>query len=555
MNPIPYRLLPSYSELFLDYINNFDNLRKFFEYDYRNFEEIFKCTELKKYSYQSGRNFFRNDLTAILKEQNTGFGSGEKTFENIQLLESHDTFAVVTGQQLGLLTGPFYTILKALNTIQLSAVLTEKYPGFKFVPVFWLESDDHDFREINNINLISKENELKNIKYFDNGTEHEKYLKPAGKIILDVFIDSFVNETEESLNKTDFSDDIFGKIKDAYVPGKEMRSAFAEFMNSLLKDRGIILIDPSDYKIKNLLKPVFEKELKTFPHSCEAVINTTVDLEEKFSAQVKPKAINLFYIHEGSRYLLEPRDNDIFAMKNSRQKFSSEELFSILESNPERFSWNVITRPVCQDYLLPTAAYIGGPSEIAYFAQLKEVYKVFGVEMPVIFPRTSVTIIENRVLNFLEKNKIEFQELFSEKEVIRKLLKNVSSTDTDNIFVRMKEELTALFYFYERELNKVDINQTANFSKRNSQFLDSLDVAKEKYLSIQTKQNEVLSNQLKKVLMNIYPGEVLQERCLNIVYFLNKYGEGLIERLYDEVNVFEFSHQLVTADKSISENN
>lgn len=546
--PIPYTSLPSFSGLFLDYINNFGLLRNFYEYDYRNYDDIRKCIDLKKDTYPIGKNFFRNDICNILNNQNTLFKSGDKTFDNIQLLSNHDTFAVVTGQQLGLLTGPFYTILKAINTIQLSEKLNNKFADCKFVPVFWLEADDHDFPEINNVNIISKENEIKNLSYFEKGEAQEKYLKPAGNIVLDDFISDFTDELEASLNKTDYSEDLFIKIREAYKSGTNLKTAFAQFLNSLITDKGLVFIDPSDPKIKNLLKPVFRKELMNSPQTCEAVITTSVELEKNYQAQVKPKAINLFYIHEGNRYLLEPRDGELYALKHSRQKFTGEELYNLLDSNPERFSWNVVTRPICQDYILPTIAYVGGPSEIAYFGQFKEVYKLFGITMPVIYPRTSATILENRVKNFLEKNDLIFDELFDLKEVSKKLLKNDSEIDTEELFSGMADELRAIFYTYEKELGKIDINLTASFAKRNIQFLDSLNIAKEKFITLQSKKNEVVSGQLKKALVNVYPDETLQERVFNIVYFLSKYGLELINKMYIETDVEEFSHQLIYPD-------
>ena len=414
---IPYNSLPSYSELFIKYTDDFESLADFYEFDFKKTEDFQKCIELKKETYLKGKTFFRNEVTDILKEQNKKFESSEKTFENIQLLNDHNTFAVVTGQQIGILTGPYYTILKALNTIQLSDKLKENFPEYNFVPVFWLEADDHDFAEINNIDIISKENELKNLKYFENGEEQEKYLKPVGKINIDEHIESFKQDLRNSFNHSDFTDSLFDLINETYKEGTDLKTAFALFMNKLIKDKGLIFIDPTDNEIKKLLQPVFEKELATFPEICEKVINTSVELEENFAVQVKPKAINLFYIHEGNRYLIEPRENDIFALKHSRQKFTKEELFGLLESNPERFSWNVVTRPICQDYLLPTVAYIGGPSEIAYFGQFRQVYRSFDITMPVIYPRTSVTILENRVISFMEKYSIGFQEFFNEKEI------------------------------------------------------------------------------------------------------------------------------------------
>ncbi|MEO8208980.1 MAG: bacillithiol biosynthesis cysteine-adding enzyme BshC [bacterium] len=547
---IPFSSLPSYSELFINYTNNFDSLRKFYEYDFRSDEDFLKCIELKKQTYLTGKNFFRSDICEILKLQNANFNSSENTFDNIRILNDHDTFAVVSGQQLGLLSGPYYTILKAINTVQLADNLNKKFPDYKFVPVFWLESDDHDFLEINNINIISKENELKNIQYYEGGIESEKYLKPTGNIIIDKYINQFIDSLEESFNNSDFSASLFSSIRNSYKDGVNIKTAFSRFINSIIKDKGLIFIDPSDKEFKKLLKPLFELELNTSPQVCEKVINTSVELEEKFDVQVKPKAINLFYIHEGSRYLLEPRENNIYALKNSRQKFSKEELYNILESNPERFSWNVVTRPVCQDYLLPTIAYIGGPSEISYFAQFKEVYKFFNVPMPVIYPRTSVTIIENRVKGFLEKNNLKFNELFNEKELNKKLLRTVSEVSAEQIFSDLKEELTGVFYTYEKELSRIDVSQTDSFVKRNKQFLESLEIGKEKFINAQSKQNDIISNQLKKVLLNVYPNDTLQERVLNISYFLNKYGFELIDLLMTEIKIDDYEHQLIEVSMS-----
>lgn len=547
MTSVPYKFLPSYSELFLSYISNFKSLKKFFEYDYLNPEDYLKCIELKKENYAMNKSFFRNDLCSILTEQNTKFNSGLKTTENIKLLGEHDTFAVVTGQQLGFLTGPFYTILKAINAIQLASKLNLQFNEYKFVPVFWLESDDHDFLEVNNATVITKENELKTIRYFEGGAEQEKYLKQTGNLVLDDSINLFADELEESFNKTDFSAELFQAVRDAYKPGSNVKSAFAEFLNFILKDKGLILLDPSDPEIKKLLKPVFETELNLSPLVSERVIHTSVELEENFSIQVKPKAINLFYIHDGNRYLLEPRENEVFALKNSRQKFSRQELFEILESNPERFSANVITRPICQDYLLPTIAYVGGPSEISYFAQFKEAYKIFNVVMPVIYPRTSVTIIEGRVKSFLEKYNLKFEMLFQEKDLKDKILRSISEVNSEQIFSDLKEELTGIFYTYEKELSRIDPGQTDSFRKRNKQFLESLEIAKSKFSESQTRHNEVLSNQLKKVMTNIYPGSNLQERVLNITYFLNKYGYELIEKIISETDINLFEHQLIDA--------
>jgi len=548
---IDYTSIPSFSELFIKYINDFSSISKFFEYDFRSDSDFRECIEIKMESYANNKNFFRNELVEVLKEQNKIFGSGDETFENIQILNEKDSFAVVTGQQLGFLTGPYYTILKTLNTIQLCEKLREKFPEYKFVPVFWLEADDHDFLEINNVNIISKENELKNVSYYVGGEEKEKYYEPTGNIKLDGRISEYIDEVENSMNGTDFSKDLFDNIRKAYTEGADLKTAFAKLLNNLIGDKGLIFIDATDERLKKMLKPVFHKELSTFPAVCEKVIDTSVELEENFAVQVKPKAINLFYIHEGNRYLIEPRDGEIFALRHSRTKFSKEELFELLESNPERFSWNVVTRPICQDYLVPTIAYVGGPSEISYFGQFREVYKWFNIPMPVIYPRTSITILEKKVIVFLEKYGLKFEELFDEKELSKKLIGKTNEYNADEIFSEFKDELRALFYTYEKTLENIDANQTKALSKRNEQFLESMNVSKDRFSDAQSKSSEVISNQLQKILINVYPDNTLQERVLNITYFLNKYGPAFVDHLFLHTDISDFSHQLVDTNLSL----
>lgn len=542
---IPFNQLPGYNELFLDYIDDFDSVSRFFEYNYCSQDDFLKCVELTSESYRNGRHFLRKDLTSILSLQNQSFGSGQKALDNVAALNDSNTFAIVTGQQLGILSGPMYTVIKALNTIQLSDKLKSQFPEYNFVPVFWMEADDHDFLEINNLTVISKENELKRLSYYEKGIEEEKYLKPAGSILFDGEIDKLVNELSESLGKTDFSAALFEAIGESYKSGNSMKKAFGQFLNFVLGDRGIVLVDPSDPALKNLLKPVFKTALESSAILAEKVISTTVDLETSHIAQVKPKPINLFYIHEGNRYLIEPREGGNYALKNSRQRFSKEELLEKLELSTENFSWNVITRPVCQDYLLPTVAYIGGPSEISYFAQLREAYKVFDMNMPVVYPRTSVTILDGRTRSFMEKNSIEFKEMFDERELMRSIVKRSSDTNPDDIFSKMKDELNAIFYTYDKELASIDANQSSAFSKRCAQFVESLDVAREKFITAQVKQNEVNTGQLSKVLLNVYPGNLPQERLLNISMFYNKYGDALINSLLSEISIDTFMHQTI----------
>ncbi|HEX2787928.1 MAG TPA: bacillithiol biosynthesis cysteine-adding enzyme BshC [Ignavibacteria bacterium] len=536
--------VPGLNALYKDYIENFDSVKSFYQYGYQTSEDFLKCVEDKKQSYPSGK-VNRAELSNILIRQNKFFNSAEKTYENLESLKDENTFAIVTGQQVGILSGPLYTIYKALNTIQLAEKLNSEFKEYKFVPVFWLEADDHDFLEINNINILNKENELVNLRYFEGGVEQERYLKPATSVLVDDNFENLIKELEENLHHTDFSDAIFDYIRRSYRVGIDLKTAFARFLNYLFENSGLIFFDPTDPEIKRFLIPVIEKELNTFPKVCEIVIDASAQLEHNYEPQIKPKAINLFYNHNENRYLIEPRDDNSFGLKNSRQKFEKSEMIDSLNLNYQNFSSNVITRPIFQDFILPTIAYIGGPSEISYFAQLKNVYEYFNVRMPIIYPRTSVTLMESKSMQFFKKYDIMLEEMFNQEAVNEKLLGKTSEINLEELFNEYIDEMNSLNYSFEKELVKVDKNLVNNFKNRNQKNFETLQMLKQKFIDSQINQNEGVFAKMKSIYNNIYPESKLQERILNVSYFLNKYGIDLMKMLKTNINISEFNHQLI----------
>jgi len=542
---IPFSRLPGYNQLFLDYIYNFEKVQSFYNYNYKCETDYIRAIQGRRNTYLKNAEFDRNSLADILKIQNKFFNSGENAILNIELLKSENTFAVVTGQQTGLLTGNLYSVIKAIDALILSTRLNEKHPEYNFIPVYWIEADDHDFLEVNNINIITKENKLLNIEWLEGNQKQEKYLKPAYTIIFDAYINNLRDEISENLPKTDFTEILIENIEKVTRQGMNLPTSFARFLNYLLKDSGLVFLDPTDSEIKKLLIPVFSKELNSFPETCETVIETTAVLEQEYPPQVKPRAINLFYKHNDNRYAIEPLPDKNFGLKNSRQKFSANDFFEILYSKPENFSPNVILRPVCQDFLLPTVAYIGGPSEIAYFAQFKKVYNFFNIEMPVIYPRTNITLIENKVNNYLVKYGIKPEELFDERKVSSKVISKVNEVNVDKIFDNYRDELNANTYTICNEIRKIDKNFEVLFKNKVTKFLESLDSVKKKIEDTQLKQNNTTIEKLHSIINSIYPDSVFQERYFNVIYFLNKYGPDFCDYLKENIPTGEEGHQLI----------
>ncbi|RPI17797.1 MAG: bacillithiol biosynthesis cysteine-adding enzyme BshC, partial [Ignavibacteriae bacterium] len=456
MFTVDFKKLPDFSNLFLDYVSldegKFKTVKRFFYADYKEKEEIFKVIDSKLHNYNANRYFDKNTLTDILKRTNMTFGANEITASNIELLSDENTFAVVTGQQVSLYTGALYTILKTVTAVKLAQDLKSKFPQFNFVPVFWLESEDHDLEEANHIFAINNMNELVRVGF--DGEKHDdededeikKNTKPVGSIKFDEKINGINEQLKNVLMDTEYKEKLLEKVNSFYKEGSDYKTAFAQFMNWIFKDHGLVFVDPGDAEIKKLLTPVFEKELNTAPKMCEAIINISAELEKHYDLQVKPKVINLFYIHNGNRLLIEPRDNNRFALKNSKKRFEQEELLNILFECPENFSPNVVMRPLCQDYLLPTIAYVGGPSEVSYFAQLKPAYEHYDITMPVIYPRTSVSIVESKINKFIKNFEIEFPDIFNHKVLVNKVIAKISEIKVDDEFSKVYDELNRIFY-------------------------------------------------------------------------------------------------------------
>ena len=468
------------------------NLNLFFNSHYRESEDIFKVIDEKVHNYNTSRYFDKNVLIDILKRQNVTFGGDDSTAANIEMLVSENTFAVVTGQQVGLYTGPLYTILKTISTVKLAKELKERFPQFNFVPVFWLESEDHDIDEANHTYLIDKQNELVRVGFDAENTNAEegarKNSPPVGNIEFGELINSINEQLRSTMIDTDFKDKIMNMVIKNYREGNDYKTAFAGLMNDIFKGYGVIFIDPSDHEIKRLLIPVFEKELTSSPKLCETIITQSAELEKNYDLQVKPKVINMFFLHNNNRLLIEPRDGGKFALRNSKRRFENEEMLNTLNENPELFSPNVVLRPICQDYLLPTVAYIGGPGEISYFAQFKPAYKHYDITMPVIYPRASVSIIEGKISKFMNNFNVKLEDIFHHSFLVSKVVDKLSEVKVEDEISKYIDDLNKIFYDMRNMTVKVDqtlLNVVDNLKDKTKQNIEQF---KSKLINAQAKK-------------------------------------------------------------------
>jgi len=541
---IDYRDLRSiggtFSSLFVNFVTDYANVHQFYGGNFR--DGAYWRSMLQRVVE---RPLDRSALVQILGEQNRNFHCGVRTLANIDALLNDNTVAVVTGQQVGLFTGPLYTILKTVTTLKLVEQLAERYPDNTFVPVFWLEGEDHDIEEVNAIKVVTSNNEVAEFRYEMKRPADDENLGAVGKIEFDETIESVFSNLSQSLVPTEFTPKIFELFRTAYQKGMTFNRAFAHLMNVLLENSGLIFLDPNDTRVKRLLSPLFQRELSETPRFCQLVVDQSAELERQYHAQVKPKPLNMFFFHRGGRYLLEPRP-DGYGLKGTRQHLTKDFIAQSVQSMPELFSPNVVLRPICQDWLLPTLTYVAGPAEVAYFAQLKPLYDEVGIPMPIIYPRASATIVEEKAEKVLSRFSVSLLDLFRDIEFVKeKVASQVAELNLDEVFggtfLSLQESLDGM----KPALADIDPTLVGALENIQRKTISTIEGLKERAVAAQKRQHEVSLRQIDKAASIVFPQSSFQERELNVLYFLNKYGMEFLRWLYGEVKIDLFKHQII----------
>lgn len=537
---INYSDIPGNQNLFLDYIYEFENVSTFYPKNFRSNDDFAKTfDELMSYNRPH-----RKEISKIIKKQYSNYKISKQTESNISSLASEKTFAIITGQQVSLFGGPLYTIYKTITAIKLSRLLKEKYSDFNFVPIFWMEVDDHDFDEVASINIFDKENKYRTFNY-DDGLEKETNRGSVGNIKFNSTIEHTLADLDDALRDNEFKDEILLLLKECYKEGKTFKEAFKELFVKLFDEYGLIVFDPQDSAIKNILLPIFEKEINDFETHTTTNVLKSAELEEVYHAQVKVKPVNLFFTDKTGRHIVEPVEGG-FRFKGRRKKLNKAELLNLLYFDPSSFSPNVLLRPICQDYLLPTAAYVGGSSEISYFAQVMPNYKFFDVVSPIIFPRSSATIIESHLLSIFEKYNLSLTDFYFDKNIlIEKIVEIVSEFNFDELFSKSGVEISTTLNKLKENLLSVDNSLAKPIEKSIMRIEQTLSTLKIKSKSAEERKHKTVIAQLQKVRDAVYPNENLQEREISFFYFANKYGLDIIKWIINELKTNTIEHQII----------
>jgi bacillithiol biosynthesis cysteine-adding enzyme BshC len=396
---LDYRSLPSYKPLFLDYLHRFDALSPFFAAD--PFEPD---SWLKVASALEARSASQ-DAATPLRALNEALGADEHALRSIDGLKE-GALAVVTGQQVGLFGGPLYTLYKAMSAVRLARAAEEQLQK-RVVPLFWMDTDDHDFAEVQNAWVLDPAYDLVNLRY-EGRDDNERFA--VGGRELNADIESVLNHAEKTLPETEFKQEVLAALRQSYAPGNTMARAFGSWLLRMTRGTGLAVVDPALPELKRIGAGVFEREIADGSESTRLVQKTTEELLAlgyHAQASASETNLNLFYA--------DPSRNPIAASADSTAR---DDWKRRAGDEPEKFSPNVLLRPIYQDTLFPTLAYVAGPNELAYFAQLKRVYEHFDVTMPLIASRASLTVIERAQARFLERYDVELVSLDTDDESV-----------------------------------------------------------------------------------------------------------------------------------------
>lgn len=465
----------------------------------------------------------RADIADLLLAQNVQWGASDATVANIERLRS-GARAVVTGQQVGILGGPLLTLTKAATAVRKAQVATEA--GIPHVPVFWMATEDHDLDEVNQATLLDKRT-VEMLRAQISGHR----LEPVGGIVLGDEMEPVLAQAEELLAYAPITE----TLREAYAPGQTLGSAFAKLMLHLFRKQGLIVIDASTRGYHALGAPVLRAAIERADELQTALLERTAELQDDgYHAQVlvNDEASLLFLVNdEGQRLPLRRKAGE---WKAGAHAYSTEDLLAILEIAPERLSPNALLRPLFQDVLLPTSAYIGGPAEIAYFAQCEVLYRRILGNMTPVLPRLSATLIEPSVANVMDQHELSFEDtLHTPDALAHKLAARAMPIEGKRRIAAagnaLDEELTTLLKWMHH--TDASLGKSAEVSASKMRY--QMNRLRRMAANFQLEKETSLRKHADAIANSIFPHGTPQERLLNGVHFVARYGEELAQVLVD----------------------
>ena len=510
---IPLEETDCFSTLFLDYINQKQELNQFHS-GFPSIENFERQIERKTFPRQH-----RDILVSSLTSQYASINTSNLVADNINSLRNEKTFTVTTGHQLNIFTGPLYFIYKIVTVINACKQLKSQYPDFHFVPVYWMASEDHDFDEINHFYLDGRKFQWNTDQTGAVGRFALEEIKP----ILD-----------QLPKGVEFFHDAYSK--------ENLAEAVRSYVNYLFGSEGLVVIDADDTALKELFLPVVKDDL--FVHSSQKASDRDTQLirELGYKTQVTAREINFFYLDGSIRERIE-KTKDGFVVIDTDLSFTSDEMEQLMNQHPEKFSPNVILRPLYQEMILPNLAYVGGPSEAVYWLQLKSVFEHFNTPFPLLMPRNFALVVKKHIAEKWSKTGLEHKDLFLEnQQAFSKWI--TSNSQHDLSFEGELQEFDRLYEKLKSKAGSVDTTLVQHIDALKSASKGRVDKAEKKLIRAEKRHHEERKSQIDDIKDILFPGGGLQERKDN---FLNFYldNPNFVKELLANFDAFNYSMYLL----------
>lgn len=535
--------LPSTNQFATDYSTGNSFIRPLFHYQFQE-------TNSYKERVQDLENisFKREELADYIGEYMSKFPSSNEVAVSISKLRNPNSVVVIGGQQAGILTGPLYSIHKILSII-LFAKKQEAELSVPVVPVFWIAGEDHDYDEVNHI-FVEKDNQLEKSIYPEKVLD--KRMVSNIEIKKDV-LKNWVTDIISSYGETEHTKSLLQFADDAIERSVTFVDFFAHLTMSLFKDYGLLIVDSGDKGLRKLEKEYFINQIKNTKEINEKLKKKQKELDGIGMTQtivVNDSCANLFYYDEVSheRILLDfIPEQQHFVGASGTVSFSYDEMLEIASEFPERLSNNVVTRPLMQECLFPTLAFIAGPGEIAYWAELKEVFEHFEMKMPPIVPRLNISLIERNVSSDMEELGLKLEEVLAAGTGKQKDLFLDANRDNSfqTLFTQTRDQLVKNYLEIEKKTEEHYKGMLPLLKKNESLLLKQIDFMENRLELALLQKHEVVIDKYNRIERRLKPSGSPQERIWNLFYFLNQYGLSFIDELLNQPYLFDGSHQVV----------
>ncbi len=527
-NWIGFEEIPQFSFKDVSYTNELPALRPFYKYEpsIEGFAEAIKDRVKTKID--------RATLVKTLQAQYQDLSAAPLVDTHIQALANPNAFTIITAHQPSLFTGPLYYIYKIISVIHLCRKLKTAYPDYQFIPTFVTGGEDHDFEEVNYVNLFGKklywQNELKGSV----GMMSTEGLAPT------------LAQLKEILGDSEKATEIFGIIENAYTQNKVYSKATVQLVHELFKEYGLVVANMNHPDLKRLFIPQIKEEI--FNQPSQALIQATADQlgEIDFKPQAYPREINFFYLRENLRERIVFEDG-FYKVLNTDYQFTKAEIEAEIDAHPDFFSPNVIMRPIYQEVVMPNLAYIGGGGEIAYWLERKSQFAHFDIQFPMLIRRNSVMWLDKGTTKKLRKLDISVHDLFQDTDsVIRLFVENQSSKALE--INQERAQISQAFDAITEKGKKIDPTLAKAFSAEKAKLLKTLGQLEGRLIRAEKQKYEVALNQIRGIKDKLYPNNGLQERHDNLLSLYPRYGRAFFDFLLEHLNPLE-KKMLVVLDE------